>query len=133
MMSRDFMRRNSPFWATAWMFLYGSVLLTLASLPQMNADSFPTEMSSGLWTAILYNILLGTILTYFLNSWTLTKVNPSVVTLFFYLQPVIGVLNGWFSLGEIPTERTWFAMFCIFLGVGIGALRKVPGTATVAK
>lgn len=122
--SRDFMKRHSPFWATAWMFLYGSVLLTLASLPQIVPESIPSEMSSQLWGAIFYNILLGTILTYFLNSWTLTRVSPSVVTLFFYLQPVIGVLNGWFSLGETPTERTWFAMVCIFVGVGIGSIRK---------
>jgi drug/metabolite transporter (DMT)-like permease len=124
-LSRDFMRKNSPFWATAWMFLWGAVLLTLASLPQIEMV-IPKQTSSALWIAILYNILLGTILTYFLNSWTLTKVNPSVVTLFFYLQPVIAVINGWLSLGETPTERTWFAMLCIFMGVGIGSIRRSP-------
>ena len=69
-------------------------------------------------------ILLGTILTYFLNSWTLTKVSPSVVALFFYLQPVIAGFNGWFSLGETPTYRMLLAMTCIFIGVGIGSLKR---------
>ena len=124
--SRDFLRKNSPFWTTAWMFLYGAILLTLASLPQIEQVIPSHAMSTGLWVAILYNILLGTILTYFLNSWTLTKVSPSVVALFFYLQPVIAVLNGWLSLGEIPTSRILFAMVCIFMGVAIGSLKRAP-------
>jgi drug/metabolite transporter (DMT)-like permease len=129
-LSRDFLRRNSPFWATAWMFLWGSLLLTLASLPQIESVIPKESLTTPLWLAIGYNILLGTILTYFLNSWTLTKVNPSVVALFFYLQPVIAVFNGWFSLGETPTNRILLAMSCIFVGVGIGSLKRPTPAAS---
>ncbi|MBS1958533.1 MAG: EamA family transporter [Bdellovibrionales bacterium] len=125
-LSRDFLRKNSPFWATAWMFLWGAILLGVASIHQLDQLVPHSGMTEHLWIAILYNILLGTILTYFLNSWTLTRVNPSVVALFFYLQPVIAVLNGWLSLGETPTTRMLFAMCCIFFGVGIGSMKRNP-------
>lgn len=128
--SRDFLRRNSPFWATAFMFLWGSIILGLASLPEIERIVPAQPLTTQVWLAIGYNILLGTILTYFLNSWTLTKVNPSVVALFFYLQPVIAVLNGWLSLGETPTSRMLFAMACIFMGVGIGSVKRPPTTTT---
>lgn len=129
-LSRDFLRKNSPFWATAFMFLWGAITLGLTSIPDMAQLIPEAALDTQVWLAIGYNILLGTILTYFLNSWTLTKVNPSVVALFFYLQPVIAVLNGWFSLGEIPTSRTFYAMVCIFLGVGIGSVKRPPTTTT---
>jgi drug/metabolite transporter (DMT)-like permease len=74
--------------------------------------------------AAAYNIIFATMIAYYLNSWTLTQVGPSVVAVFIYLQPVIAVVNGWYTLGEPIGIRTVVAMSLIFLGVGVGALRR---------
>ena len=122
--SRKFLKQNSPFWATAWMFLFGSILLLAASVSDFS-QAVPAVMTNTLWVAIFYNIVLATMVTYFLNSWTLTKVNPSSVAIFIYLQPVIAVLNAWCSGGELPNTRVIIAMTLIFAGFGVGVLKKV--------
>ena len=122
--SRKFLKQNSPFWATAWMFLFGSIVLLAASVSDFS-HAVPEVMTHTLWIAIFYNIVLATMVTYFLNSWTLTKVNPSSVAIFIYLQPVIAVLNAWSTGGELPSQRVLVAMTLIFAGVGVGVLKKV--------
>jgi drug/metabolite transporter (DMT)-like permease len=122
-LSRDFLRKNSTYWATAWMFLFGALVLSLASLPDLRFPELST-LDARFYASASYNIIFATLITYFLNSWTLTQVNPSLVALFFYFQPVIAVLTGWGLLGEIPTVRTFIAMGLIFAGLGIGVVKR---------
>jgi drug/metabolite transporter (DMT)-like permease len=122
-LSAGFLREHSPFWATAWMFLFGAIVLFLFS-----GSELPLLFQSGLdqrfYLAAAYNVVFATLITYFLNAWTLTKVSPSVVAIFFYFQPVIAVFNGWLNLGESPNARTFAAMGLIFGGLGLGVVRK---------
>jgi drug/metabolite transporter (DMT)-like permease len=122
-LSKKLLMKDSPFWSTAWMFLFGSIALFLFS-----GSEFGTLLQSGLdrrfFMAAGYNVVFATLITYFLNAWTLTKVSPSLVAIFFYFQPVIAVFNGWFSLGESPTFRTFAAMGLIFGGLGLGSFER---------
>ena len=122
--SRKFLKQNSPFWATAWMFLFGGIELMAISVNDWG-HILPAHVSGTLFFAIFYNIVLATMVTYFLNSWTLTKVNPSSVAIFIYFQPVIAVLNAWLGGGELPTLRVVIAMSLIFAGVGVGVVKKI--------
>jgi len=122
--SRKFLKQNSPFWATAWMFLFGGVELLLVTMSSWS-HVLPDHFSNVLIFAILYNIVLATMVTYFLNAWTLSKVNPSSVAVFIYFQPVIAVANACFMGGELPTLRVVIAMSLIFSGVAVGVLKKV--------
>lgn len=122
-MSKDFMRRNSPIWVTAWMFLFAAIMLFFVAIPDFARFEF-TPLTTSLQYAIAYNIIGATMITYFLNSWTLSRVNSSQVAIFIYLQPVVAVLNAWYMFGEIPTIRTLIAMGCIFTGVGLGLIKK---------
>jgi drug/metabolite transporter (DMT)-like permease len=121
--SRNFLKQNSPFWATAWMFLFGGVVLMAISVHDFSRI-FPAHTSGTLYFAIFYNVVLATMVTYFLNAWTLTKVKPSSVAIFIYFQPVIAVLNAWFTGGEIPNLRVMVAMTLIFSGVAVGVIKK---------
>lgn len=121
--SKDFVRRNSPIWVTAWMFLFAAVMLSILAIPDFTHFEF-TALSQPLKLAIAYNIIGATMITYFLNSWTLSKVTSSQVAIFIYLQPVVAVLNAWYMFGEVPTLRTVIAMGCIFTGVGLGLIKK---------
>ena len=122
-LSGDFLKKNSPFWATAWMFLFGSIVLLAASIPDFHY-LVPEVMTGTLAFAMFYNIILATMVTFFLNSWSLTKVNPSFVAIFIYLQPAVALINAWWNGGESPNARVVTAMCLIFTGVGIGALKK---------
>lgn len=122
-LSRDFLRKVNPFWATAWMFLFGGAALILAT-PGDWQHLVPQNVHSTFVWAVLYNIIAASIITYFLNSWSLTKVNASSVAIFIYLQPVVAVVNGFFTYGEQITPRIAIAMICIFIGVGLGVMKK---------
>ncbi len=126
-LSQKFFKKNSPLWATAWMFFFGSMVLFSLSVDDwhlIGSLSWDLRFTG----AAAYNIIFATMIAYYLNSWTLTQVGPSVVAVFIYLQPVIAVVNGWYSLGEPIGFRTVLAMSLIFLGVGLGvgggALRR---------
>jgi drug/metabolite transporter (DMT)-like permease len=121
--SRDFLRVTNPFWATGWMFLFGGIVLLLATVSEW-PNFWPQQVHTTFVLAVLYNVVAATMVTYFLNSWSLTKVNASAVALFIYLQPVVAVLNGWLTYDEEITVRMALAMAFIFAGVGLGATKK---------
>jgi len=121
--SRNFLKANSPFWATAWMFLFGSVELLAFSFQQLPQVT-QVHLTNLVVFAIFYNIVLATMVNYFLNSWTITKVSPSTVAIFFYFQPVIAVLNAWYMSGEVPSPRVAVAMTLIFSGVLVGVIKR---------
>jgi drug/metabolite transporter (DMT)-like permease len=123
-MSRDFLKKYSVIWSTAWLFLWGSILLALVALADLSSFE-PILWTDELKIAIVYNIIGATMITYFLNSWTLTKVSASSVALFIYLQPLVAVVNGWLMFDEVPTARTGMAMGCIFIGVFLGVMKKL--------
>ncbi len=129
--SRDFLRVNSAFWVTAWMFLFGSLVIGLFCMGDFHL-LLSTHIDSRLGWAMGYNIIGATMLTYFLNSWTLKRVSPSSVAVFIYMQPVIAVLYAWVIQHELPSVRTLIAVLCIFTGVMVGVVQR-PGRKAVAE
>jgi len=121
--SKDFLRRHSVLWVTAWMFLFGAIMLGLCSFGDW-AAIHQVHLSTGLIQAMIYNIVAATIVTYYLNSWALVRVHSSMVALFIYLQPVVAVLFSWFVLSDPPTVRMFAAISFIFCGVLMGFAHK---------
>ena len=128
--SRDFLRANSAFWVTAWMFLFGSIVIGLFCMNDFHL-LLNAHLSARVLWAMAYNIIGATMLTYFLNSWTLKRVNASSVAVFIYMQPIIAVLYAWGIQHEPPSMRTIVAVLCIFTGVMVGVVQR-PGRKTVA-
>ena len=121
--SKRFMGKYDRIWTTIWMFLYGSIGLSLISLPGWQEFHFPV-INNTLLFAMLYVIIGGTILTYFLNIWTLARVKSSSVAIFIYLQPLVAIPLAWIFFGEIPTTRTLLSMTLIFFGMVIARERR---------
>jgi drug/metabolite transporter (DMT)-like permease len=121
--SRDFLQKHSALWATAWMFFFGTILLSFVGISEL-PELQPIQTSGTLWAAMIFNVLGATMVTYFLNSWTLKKVSSSSVSLFIYLQPVVAVANDWFFYDSAPTFRMMIAIVFIFFGVCLGVYHK---------
>jgi drug/metabolite transporter (DMT)-like permease len=128
--SRDFLKNQSAYWVTAWMFLFGSIVIFVTSLITGLITRQDLELvwnvpwESTLGGAVIYNVIGATLLTYFLNSWTLKRVSASSVAVFIYLQPVIAVLFAWIFQNEPPTTRTILSIIFIFSGVMIGVVQR---------
>ena len=73
----------------------------------------------GVWLRIAYIIMVPTVGAYYLNAWALTRVSPSTVATYIYLQPLIAFGLAPLFLGERLSSRTVIACLLIFGGVGI--------------
>ena len=128
--SKPFFQKYNRMWATAWMFLYGSVGLTLLATPQWFTFEMPV-LTPVLIGCMIFGVLGATVLTYFLNFWALAYARSSSVALFIYLQPIVAAALAWFWFQEPPTARTLISSLLIFCGVLLGLSRE-PAKAPIA-
>ena len=120
---KSFLERHDKLWTTAWLFVYGSVGITILAIPDYLRFS-PPQMTSQLWFCAAFAVLGTTLLTYFLNFWALARAKSSSVALYIYLQPVVAAALAYFFLGEQVTSRTVGSAGLIFSGMLLAISRK---------
>ncbi len=125
--SKGFLERNDRVWTTAWLFCYGTVGLTLIAIPDFTTFQMP-PLDPRLIACMIFAVVGGTLLTYFLNIWALAYARSSSVALFIYLQPVVASLLAWFWFGEMVSGRTILSSVLIFIGV----ILALPKAETLA-
>jgi drug/metabolite transporter (DMT)-like permease len=120
--SKKFLERNDRIWTTAWMFIYGSIGLTLLAAPSWMTFHLPV-LHGEMIAYMLFAVIGGTLLTYFLSIWSLAYTKSSSVALFVYLQPIIASGLAWAWFGQEVTLRTTIAGVLIFLGMMLSLSR----------
>jgi drug/metabolite transporter (DMT)-like permease len=76
-------------------------------------------ITAGVWLMIALIIIFPTVGAYYLNGWALTKVPPSTVAIYIYLQPLVAFGFAPLLLGEKFNSRTIIAALLIFAGVAV--------------
>ena len=114
--SKRLISRYGAVKSIAWMFLFASVVNIPIGVFSLQTVALG-EVSGAAWMAILAIVIFPTILAYFWNTWALARVEPSVVAVYTYLQPLIGTCLAIFLLGEQCSSRIFLAMILIFIGV----------------
>jgi len=100
----------------AWLFLFASIVnvpIGLYSLQTVDVS----QVGLGAWLALAAIVLFPTIFAYYWNAWALARVEPSIVAVYIYLQPLIGTFLAIFVLGEAWKPHIFLAMALIFAGV----------------
>jgi len=121
--SKDLFERYGALNVITWIFLVGTaVTLPVGLLAARNENL--AALSSAVWVSVVVIILLPTVGAYYLNGWALTKVAPSIVAVYIYLQPLIAFGLAPVVLGETWTSRTIVSSLLIFLGVAIVTRRS---------
>jgi len=128
--SKPFLQKHDRIWTTAWLFVYGSVGISLLAIPDY-LQFTPPQMTPNLWACAFFAVIGTTLLTYFLNFWALTHTRSSSVALFIYLQPPIAAAIAYFWMGESVTMRSMLSSALIFVGMMLG-LKRGTGGANVA-
>ena len=116
--SKDLFERYGALNVITWIFLAGSVVtvpLGIYSVRQENVGA----IGVGVWLAIAFIIIFPTVGAYYLNAWALTKVPPSTVAVYIYLQPLIAFGLAPMFLGEEWSTRTIIAGILICAGVAV--------------
>ena len=116
--SKDLFERYGALNVITWIFLVATVVtipLGALSVRGENLDS----LGVAVWLSLVLIILLPTVGAYYLNAWALTKVSPSVVAVYIYLQPLIAFGLAPVVLNETWNSRTIVSSVLIFAGVAI--------------
>ncbi len=107
----------------AWVFLFGTIInvpLGIYALSSVYVAAINWQSWFWLGTVVLF----PTILAYYWNTWALARVEPSMVAVYTYLQPLIGTLLAIFILGEAWKPRIFPAIALIFTGVFLVTRRR---------
>jgi len=106
-----------------WIFIFASIVcvpLGLWSLSRID----PTTVTTNIWLLVLYVSVIATAGPYLLNAYALSKVNPSIVAVYIYLQPIIGFILAVIFLNEILDLKFAVAAVLVFAGVWLTTRRR---------
>ncbi len=120
--SRDLFRRYGPLQVITWIFQIAA-LMTLPITAYAWSVQGLGDVTPRVWLAVAYVILVPTVGAYYLNSWAITRVPPSVVAVYIYLQPLLAFGLAPLVLGESWNSRTIAACALIFSGVAVVTVR----------
>ena len=121
--SQDMIKRYGALTVITWIFIFGSFVTLPVGGYHLSKFSL-SNIPASVWLAVLYIILVPTVVAYYLNAWALGRVAPSVVAIYIYLQPLIAFAVAPFVLGESLNSRTWLAAALIFAGVAAVTMRS---------
>ena len=122
--SKDLFERYGALNVITWIFLVGSLVTIPVGIYSLQQENL-SAITAGVWLIVALIVIFPTVGAYYLNAWALTKVPPSTVAVYIYLQPLIAFGFAPLLLGEQLSWRTGIAAILIFVGVGmVGKLRQ---------
>ncbi len=121
---KPLMSKYRPLTVIAWVFLFGMIYVIPFGWSQFHAVDW-AGLRAVDYRGIGYIVIFSTFLVYLLNLFALSKVSPSVVSSFIYMQPVVAGLFSWlfYSLGTYGNVKPHFswgmlgATLLVFTGV----------------
>lgn len=116
--SKDLFKRYGALNVITWMFAIACLVTAPIGGYALSNDNL-SAAGFWVWIAVIYIILVPTVAAYYLNAWALTRVSPSTVATYIYLQPLVAFGLAPLLLGEKLSLRTLIACVLIFAGVGI--------------
>ena len=121
--SRDLFRRYGALNVITWIFVVGAIVALPVAVYAWSGEAL-ASLPPKVWLLVGYIILVPTVGAYYLNSWAITRVPPSVVAVYIYLQPLLAFGLAPVILGESWNSRTIVACLLIFVGVAVVTIRN---------
>jgi len=116
--SKSLIERYGALNVVTWIFLVGSLITIPVGIYSLQRENL-AAMTATTWLAVAFIIIFPTVVAYYLNAWALTRVPPSLVAIYIYLQPLIAFGLAPVLLGESWSWRTIVAAVMIFGGVAL--------------
>ncbi len=107
---------------TTYATLIAVVVLTPVVLPTLHELDFHIFKDPVILGGLLYLGVISTSIAFLLWNRGLHLLNASSGGVFFFFQPVVGALLGWFILGETISFTFWIG--CLFILVGVMLVLK---------
>lgn len=115
---KPLIQRNHPITLMKWMFLFGTILSTPFTFSHLTTVEY-AQLSWEISFKIIYVILGATFLTYLLIPIGQTRIRPTTLSMYNYLQPIVTtILSVIMGLGVFGLKQS-IATALVFLGVYI--------------
>ncbi len=114
--SKAAITRNGAFRSMMWVFIFASLICVPLGAITLSAIDLAAVPDST-WLLIVYIAIGATALPYLLNAFAQSRVSPTVVAVFIYLQPLIGFLLAVIFLNESIDLRFIVAAILVFAGL----------------
>lgn len=131
--SQKILQKYQPFQFMAYCYITSAALFTALFAGQalvsrqFEALLFFTKMTGNDWLLIGYVVVFASIMSYTLNNYALKRVNPSIVAIYMFIQPIISAVAGFYLLGEVFNWHMAMATAITFAGVVIATLHAQKG------
>jgi drug/metabolite transporter (DMT)-like permease len=120
---KPLMFKYKPITIVKWVFFFGAIFVLPFSMHiawQADWTAIPWQI----WLAILYVIVFTTIIAYFLNNFSLSRISPTANSSFIYLQPIFAAIVAIILLGDVLKVHNLIAALLIFAGVYLVSIKK---------
>ena len=97
----------------------GVAILVVAAASGQLGELEVSKISAESLAALVYLIVIGSLLTFSTYLWLLRNARTSLVSTYAYVNPVVAVTLGWIVLDEIVTARTLIAGGVILVAVAL--------------
>lgn len=108
--------KYNPIVFVKWLYLFGLFFVAPFGLPDLLEVSWFT-MPTDIYLKAGFVVLFTTCITYLFNLYGLTKLKPTSVSVFIYLQPVIATVYALITGSDSLNIVKIFSTIIIFLGV----------------
>lgn len=106
-----------------WVFSFGMVYVFPFGLPQLK--TFDAHSASIMvWLCIGYVVMASTYLAYFLNTFALSQLTPSIASTYIYLQPVIAAAIAIYAGQDTINAVKIMAALLIITGIYLVSLSR---------
>ena len=126
---KPLMKKYRPTTVVTWIFTIGILFVLPVGYSQASEVAY-SQLPVKVIASAAYAIIGVTVIVYFLNAWTLIKVDSSVVGAFIYIQPVFATATAILFFEEIFLLKHLIAASCIFLGVWLVTKNKPKSPAS---
>ena len=110
------MQRYKAITVVSRIFLVGAFLVVPFGYDQVLAADWQ-NLPTNIWLAIAFMVVAVTFLTYLFNAWALRFATPTLLGVYIYLQPVLGILIAVFAGQDLFTMEKGLYALLIFIGV----------------
>jgi drug/metabolite transporter (DMT)-like permease len=121
--SKEVITRNGAFRSMMWVFIFASLICVPAGIYSLSSIDV-SVVEPVIWLMVLYIAIVATAGPYLLNAYALSKVNASIVSVYIYLQPIIGFILAVILLGEKVDLKFIAAAMLVFGGVYLVTRRR---------
>ena len=98
--------------------LVGGLMLALIAVGSGELRGFELgAVSRGAWIALIYLIVMGSIVGFTVYVWLIHHESPTKVGTYAYVNPVVAVLLGYFFAAEAIGLRTLIGTLCVLVSV----------------